>query len=141
MRESNLTQVLDWLIAANDMAHAAALVQSLYLYWLHRGLIEEGLGTVGRVLADGGLDARGQAQVLGTIGGLRAHVTSYTSAHDELGKAVDLWRSTGSDPDLAMALVAFSAAAMEVDGFPAARAALEEAMALFSRLGDGWAHA
>ncbi|MDQ1060834.1 putative ATPase/DNA-binding CsgD family transcriptional regulator [Arthrobacter globiformis] len=138
---ANLTQVLNWLIEAKEMSQAAELVQALYLYWLHRGLIEEGLATVEQLRAAGGLDARGQAQVLGTAGGLRAHLTSYTSAHDELQKAVTLWRSVGSLPDLAGSLVAFSAAALEVDGFRSAEAALTEAMELYTRLGDGWAHA
>ncbi|MCG2622978.1 LuxR C-terminal-related transcriptional regulator [Arthrobacter sp. I2-34] len=138
---ANLTQIFGWLLETGDMAAAAELVHSLYLYWLHRGLFEEGLSTAERVLAAGGLDACGQARLLGTMGGLRAHISSFTRAHDELSQTVALWQQVGSPAELAASLVAFSTAALEVNGYPAAEAALKEALTIFEQLDDGWAHA
>jgi DNA-binding CsgD family transcriptional regulator len=138
---SNLKQVISRSIAGNDTALPATIVHGLFRYWRHRGMIEEGLVIAEMVLAAGGASVSDDARVLGVVGGLRAHLSSYTSAYAELARSVELWRKIDDPKNLAGALVTFSAAAQEVDGVAAARSALSEAMSLFEIVGDKWSYA
>lgn len=137
----NLKQVISRSIAVYDTAVPASIVHGLFRYWRHRGMIEEGLETAEMVLAAGGASVADDARVFGVVGGLRAHLSSYTSAYTELARSVDLWRQVDDPKNLAAALVTFSAAAQEVDGIAAARSALWEAMSLFEIIGDKWSYA
>lgn len=137
----NLRQIISAALAVNDTKVPARIVHGLFRYWRHRGMIEEGLETAEMVLAAGGASVADEARVLGVVGGLRAHVSSYTSAYAELARSVDLWRQVDDQRNLAGALVTFSAAAQEVDGLAAARTALLEAMSLFEVVEDKWSYA
>ncbi|MFE7708826.1 LuxR C-terminal-related transcriptional regulator [Streptomyces sp. NPDC057486] len=130
----------DWA-SAPEAPDPWPYIDALFRYWVHRGLMATGVDLVrelGRPEEDRPEDL---AVYLQTLGGLQAHLVSYTAVYDDLSRSVELWRITGDRRRLATALVRYSASAQEVDGFAEARAALEEAMAIYDELGDLWSRA
>ena len=120
-------------------AEAIRVADLLYRYWVHSGLIEPALKAVEGIAADEDLDNVSRARLLSTRGGLMAHQASFTSAYTDLAEAVVLWKLARDPRRLAEAWLAFASAALEVDGWNAAKEAAEGAIAIFRELGDEWA--
>ncbi|WP_308190805.1 LuxR C-terminal-related transcriptional regulator [Arthrobacter hankyongi] len=134
----NLLEHFADCLRRQDIVEAIGIVDLLCRFWVHSGRIEEGIHTVEALGEPDGLDFPARAKLAGTRGRLLAHHASYTSAYSDLADAVAFWRQAGDAPRIAEALAAFAAAALEVDGWPAARQAAEEAVRLFRGLGDEW---
>ncbi|MDI2099227.1 LuxR C-terminal-related transcriptional regulator [Ruicaihuangia caeni] len=117
---------------------AAEIVDLLQRFWVHRNHHTEALSYIEEIEQRGALAHASAARLAIAAAIFKAQLTSYTNAHERFVQAIQAWRKTDHRDRLAEALVAFSPAAFEVDGWDAARAALTEAIEIYAELGDEW---
>ncbi|MDQ0239552.1 LuxR C-terminal-related transcriptional regulator [Arthrobacter bambusae] len=120
-------------------SEAIEIADLLYRFSVHSGRMETALRAVESIPAIEELDNVSRARLLSTRGGLIAQMASFTSAYTDLSEAVVLWKLARDRRRLAEAWLAFASAALEVDGWNAAKEAAEGAIAIFQELDDEWA--
>ncbi|WP_166879968.1 LuxR C-terminal-related transcriptional regulator [Salinibacterium sp. ZJ450] len=138
---ANIVHFLSQAESQSRLSEAAELLDLTCRYWIHSGPLEDGLAFAEIINGHAKLDPLARARAVGALAALRARSSSYTSAYREFAQAVALWREMEDRRRLATALLAFSTAALEVDGWNSAQRAVTEAINIFRDLGDDWSTA
>jgi tetratricopeptide (TPR) repeat protein len=99
----DLRAALDWFLE-RDPDRALELAGALGWFWLSRGLLREGRGRLGALLAASAVTGRSRARALTSFGALIARQGDVTRGIAELDAAVEMWHELGDLGELASAL-------------------------------------
>ncbi|MDP9266466.1 MAG: hypothetical protein M3O91_10180 [Chloroflexota bacterium] len=135
----NLRAALSWSIAASEAAIALRLLASLWRFWQMRGHLHEAREKARQALALPWADADRRARLggLGAAGGIAYWQADMEEAGRLYGEVLELARQTGDPAAIANAIYDLSFVFIMTRSDPGnARALLEEAQALYARLGD-----
>ncbi len=138
----NFRAAIEWALAGGDLAAGLLIGGALWRYWQQRGRLSEGRQLLEQLLGSphSADHPAARARALSGYGGVVYWQGEHELARSVYVEALGLYRAEGDEPRVALALfdLAFTVAiAREVD---AATALLDEASAIYRRLGDerGW---
>jgi len=136
----NIRRALAHLARTGREEEAAALVWSVWVYWL-TGHFLEGRKLVAELLASRGeLSERARARLQTVEGVLAALMSDLGTAHAELGQAVEWFREHDDNEGKASALGGLGLATAPLDP-ERARLLMLDSAALFAAIGDAWGEA
>src|SRR5439155_3058156 len=140
----NLRAALDWAIERGDAAYALRFLIAVWRFWQFRGHLHEAAVDVARILAIPGVDAQPadlQARAFGAAGGVHYWRAEFDRTNALYAQALEQARLSGDRAILAEALYNFGFASQpglreQTDVFRLGRPWFEEALALYTDLGD-----
>ncbi len=132
----NLRAALTWAIDSGRTAEAARLLFALWRFWHMRGPLSEGRERAEAVLAMAGLAGTSRLRTLEAAGGIAYWRGDFSEARVHYEAAAELAREMDDPAEIANALynMAFPRQGRLAD--PEAAAMVEEALAVYRRLGD-----
>ena len=128
---------------------AVRLVSALWRFWQKRGYLTEARRRADAVLALPGArdDARLAARALEAAGGIAWWQGKLTDILGYYTESLAYWRITGDEPGIANAMYNLGLCGFQTQDWEASMALLDEALAMFTKLGDDrgignieWAH-
>jgi predicted ATPase len=136
VEHANHVAALRWATAAPDPDIAFGLVASLWRFWQMRGHLEGAGAAIDAALSLEGGDPSIRARAFEAAGGVAYWRGDLAASNDCYREALALWRHLGNDSEIANASYNMAYGTAAIDGFDAAAALLDEAEAIYSRLGD-----
>ena len=147
LEHDNLRAALDWTTARPDPELAIRLGFALWRFWQKRGYLVEGRRRLERIAAQpwSSDDARLRARLLEALGGIAWWQGDIKSMATFYNEALDRWRVTGDQAEIANALynASFSYVFTSTPADPASLdpdreglRLMEEALAIYRALGD-----
>jgi predicted ATPase/DNA-binding winged helix-turn-helix (wHTH) protein len=141
MEYHNIRSALQWCREAGDKEEGIGirLAAVLWIYWIRRGLVGEGLNWTEAMLECSGSTApEVRAEALCGAGVLRWVRGDNQLARARLEKSLALWRSIGEGPGLARALHYLGALARERGDLATARQMCQESVEICRRASSPW---
>jgi len=134
----NMKAITDWAVSHGDIAAAAKVTASIWLYWWIRGHTSWMEDLLRRVTAAGGDDLEGEAQL--QVSWLHSGVHFMAGRFDEaiphLRAGIEGARAGGDTDILAWGLAALGACLTHDQDYTEAQGVLTEAAALFEQMGS-----
>ena len=138
LEHDNMRAALEHAIVRGNADAASRLLFALWRFWQVRGFLREGLVWAERVLALSGSDPSSRLRALETAGGLAYWMANTSATESYYREAYELASSRGIEAERAKSAYNLSFAYMFVgrEDHAKAFALLEEAIAIFRKLGD-----
>jgi len=133
----NVHAALGWATGADEADLALRLAAALADYWLARGFLHEGRRRLRWALALTGGAPLARAWALAGAAALAVAQGDAVAARQLAGEALPPVRDAGDEPLIAALLVHLGVAARQLADYPAAVAALTEALDRHTAMGDG----
>ena len=140
----NLRAAIEWSIARKDVRYALRFVTAVWRFWQTRGHLTEARARIDTVLSLPGLDDQPPdvlAPAYEAAGGITYWQGDTPATHRLYKRALEVARRSGDQRLIARALYNYSFAALETytladEGYAAGIPYVEEALRLFTELGD-----
>jgi predicted ATPase len=137
LEQDNLRASLDWCLADDEGVEAGLrLAAALPRFWTVRGVYEEGVDWLERVLARNGGSSRARAKALCQAGSTPWWALDITGAQTMLEESQDLYRALGDQAGIAASLLHLGQVAERQGDLEIAQSHLEASRAIYEQLTD-----
>jgi predicted ATPase/class 3 adenylate cyclase len=135
---ANIREALDWSLRHDRVDVGSGIAASMWMFWVERGHLAEGRGTIERILGLPSAAARDhfRAAALTALGALVYWATDYQAAIEAYGEAADIRRQIGDARAVAQALTDVAYALLARADASAALPLIEESLQLARESGD-----
>lgn len=132
----NFEAALDWSIGSAETETAQRLCASLWRFWQMRGHMAEALPRIEAAIAMSASPSEARARAVEAAGGVAYWLGDMERTRGHYEDALQYWRDVGDDLETANALHNLSYPVGFGEGAHAAIPLLQEALAVYERLGD-----
>jgi predicted ATPase/class 3 adenylate cyclase len=135
---NNVRAALRWALEKSEVEIGLRLASSLYLFWLMRGHLNEGLAHMEKflVMADGTVDGMTLAKSLDRAGTLNRYRGNLKRAHELIAESLSLRRGLGGRHGIADCLSNLGFVVLHQGHFTEARQHYSEALSIHNELGN-----